>query len=220
MNYSTSAAGTRIAIPPNLIYDGRRGKFDDGERRERATQSGEPDAATGDPRRALASTDPGQSNLNRLYYGDNLEVLRNEIKDESVDLVYLDPPFNSQANYNVLFKAPTGEQSHAQIEAFEDTWHWGPSAEEAFDRVMQSHNTNVAELLRAMRSFLHENDLMAYLAMMAIRLLELHRVVKPTGSLLPSQRSEREPLLENSSRRGFRRGQFCERDHMEADKRS
>ena len=121
--------------------------------------------------------------MNRLYYGDNLEVLRNEIKDESVDLIYLDPPFNSQATYNVLFKAPGGEQSHAQIEAFEDTWHWGESAEHAFDDVMNSGNADVAELLRAMRSFLHENDMMAYLAMMAIRLLELHRVLKATGAL-------------------------------------
>ncbi len=121
--------------------------------------------------------------MNRLYYGDNLEVLRNEIKDESIDLVYLDPPFNSQATYNVLFKAPTGEQSHAQIEAFEDTWHWGESAERAFDEVIQSTNTDAAEMLRAMRSFLHENDMMAYLAMMAIRLIELHRVLKETGSM-------------------------------------
>lgn len=121
--------------------------------------------------------------MNRLYYGDNLEVLRNEIKDESVDLVYLDPPFNSQATYNVLFKAPSGEQSHAQIEAFEDSWHWGKSAEQAFDGVMSSGNTAVSELLRALRDFLHENDMMAYLAMMAVRLLELHRVLKATGSL-------------------------------------
>lgn len=121
--------------------------------------------------------------MNRLYYGDNLAVLRESIKDESVDLVYLDPPFNSQATYNVLFKAPTGEQSHAQIEVFEDTWHWGESAEHAFDAVMGSGNTDAAELLRAMRSFLHENDLMAYLAMMAVRLIQLYRVLKPTGSI-------------------------------------
>jgi len=62
--------------------------------------------------------------LNTLYYGDNLQILREHIKDESVDLIYLDPPFNSNANYNVLFKSPTGEKSHAQIEAFDDTWHW------------------------------------------------------------------------------------------------
>jgi adenine specific DNA methylase Mod len=120
---------------------------------------------------------------NSLYYGDNLVVLRESIKDESIDLVYLDPPFNSQANYNVLFRAPGGEQSHAQIEAFEDTWHWGDSAECAFDEVMRSGNTDAAELLRAIRVFLNENDMMAYLTILAIRLLELHRVLKPTGSL-------------------------------------
>lgn len=120
---------------------------------------------------------------NVLYYGDNLQVLRESIADESVDLIYLDPPFNSQATYNVLFRAPTGEQSKAQIEAFEDTWHWGPEAEDAFDQVMKSGHTDTAEMLRALRLFLKENDMMAYLTMMAVRLLELHRVLKPTGSL-------------------------------------
>jgi site-specific DNA-methyltransferase (adenine-specific) len=118
-----------------------------------------------------------------LYYGDNLTILREQVKDESVDLVYLDPPFNSNASYNVLFKAPDGHESHAQMEAFEDTWHWNETAEKAFDEVMQSGNSDAAEMLRAMRSFLHDNDMMAYLAMMAVRLLELHRVLKPTGSL-------------------------------------
>ena len=121
--------------------------------------------------------------LNKLYYGDNLTVLREHIHDESVDLIYLDPPFNSQATYNVLFRSPTGEQSHAQIEAFEDTWHWGDEAERAFDEVMRSGNTDAAEILRAMREFLKENDMMAYLTMMSIRLLELHRVLKRTGSI-------------------------------------
>lgn len=121
--------------------------------------------------------------MSTLYYGDNLTVLRNEIGGESADLIYLDPPFNSQANYNVLFKAPTGEQSKAQIEAFEDTWHWNDHAENAFDEVIKSGNSDVAELLRALRSFLKENDMMAYLTMMAVRMLELHRVLKPTGSL-------------------------------------
>ena len=120
---------------------------------------------------------------NALYYGDNLEILREHIADESVDLIYLDPPFNSQATYNVLFRAPTGEQSQAQIEAFEDTWHWNETAEQAFDEVMHSGNTDAAEMLRAMRSFLKENDVMAYLAMMAVRLLELQRVLQPTGGL-------------------------------------
>ena len=120
---------------------------------------------------------------NALYYGDNLDVLRNEIASESVDLIYLDPPFNSQANYNLLFKGPSGKGADAQIEAFEDTWHWGEQAERAFSEVLASPYTQAAELLRAMRSFLGENDVMAYLAMMAVRLTELHRVLKPTGSL-------------------------------------
>jgi adenine specific DNA methylase Mod len=120
---------------------------------------------------------------NHLYYGDNLQVLREHIKDESVDLVYLDPPFNSNANYNVLFRSPKGEQSQAQIEAFEDTWHWNETAERAFDEVMQSGNADAAEMLRALRSFLKENDMMAYLAMMGVRLIELHRVLKAAGSL-------------------------------------
>jgi site-specific DNA-methyltransferase (adenine-specific) len=93
----------------------------------------------------------------RAYYGDNLDILRESIKDESVDLVYLDPPFNSQATYNVLFRSPAGQQSKAQIEAFEDTWHWTDEAEKAFDDVMTSGNTDAAEMLRAMRSFLKCN---------------------------------------------------------------
>ena len=121
--------------------------------------------------------------MNRLYYGDNLTVLRGCISDESVDLIYLDPPFNSQATYNVLFKSTAGEQSRAQIEAFDDTWHWGEEAELAFDGVMSSGNSDAAEMLRAMRAFLKENDMMAYLSMMAVRLLELRRVLKTAGSL-------------------------------------
>jgi len=120
---------------------------------------------------------------NNLYYGDNLQVLRNSIASESIDLIYLDPPFNSNSNYNVLFKSLAGEGSHAQIEAFEDTWHWTDEAEKAFDEVMHSGHGDAAEMLRAMRSFLKENDMMAYIAMMAIRLIELNRVLKSTGSL-------------------------------------
>jgi site-specific DNA-methyltransferase (adenine-specific) len=118
-----------------------------------------------------------------LYYGDNLAVLRESIKDESIDLVYLDPPFNSNANYNVLFRGATGEQSPAQIEAFVDTWHWNESAELAFDEVLRSGAQDAANLLIAMRKFLGDNDMMAYLAMMAVRLIELRRVLTPTGSL-------------------------------------
>src|SRR5205823_906543 len=121
--------------------------------------------------------------MNKLYYGDNLTVLRNTIDDESVDLIYLDPPFNSQATYNVLFRSTSGEKSRAQIEAFDDTWHWGDEAELAFDGVMSSQNAGAAEMLRSIRAFLKENDMMAYLSMMAVRLQELHRVLKPTGSL-------------------------------------
>ena len=121
--------------------------------------------------------------LNALYYGDNLNVLRDSIATESVDLVYLDPPFNSNSNYNVLFRSPAGAGSRAQIEAFEDTWHWGQEAESALDTVMRFGNTNAADILRAIRSFLGDSDLMAYLAMMSARILELRRVLKPTGSL-------------------------------------
>jgi len=120
---------------------------------------------------------------NHLYYGDNLGVLRESIRDESVDLVYLDPPFNSNATYNVLFRAPSGEASPAQIEAFEDTWHWNDAAERAFDDVMQSGNTQAADMLRALRSFLRDNDVMAYITHISVRMLELHRVLKPTGSI-------------------------------------
>jgi site-specific DNA-methyltransferase (adenine-specific) len=120
---------------------------------------------------------------NHLFYGDNLNVLRDSVATESVDLIYLDPPFNSNAGYNVLFKAPDGAGSAAQIEAFDDTWHWNDSAEAAYADVMRAGNGAAAEMLRAMRGFLGENDMMAYLAMMAVRLIELHRVLKPTGSL-------------------------------------
>ena len=105
-----------------------------------------------------------------LLFGDNLVILRDHIPDEPVDLVYLGPPFNSNANDNVLFEAPSGEQSPAQIEAFQDTWHWNASAEVAFDQVMRSGNTDISEMLRAFISFLKVNDMMAYLTMLAVRL--------------------------------------------------
>lgn len=120
---------------------------------------------------------------NRLYYADNLVALREHVADASVDLVYLDPPFNSNANYNILFRSPAGHAAESQIEAFEDTWHWNNAAEDAFEQVLRSGQTHAFDLLRAMRTFLGENDMMAYLSMMAIRLVELHRVLKPTGSL-------------------------------------
>jgi site-specific DNA-methyltransferase (adenine-specific) len=118
--------------------------------------------------------------MNKLYFGDNLDVLREKIKDESADLVYLDPPFNSNASYNVLFG--TGGGQEAQAEAFRDTWEWGQGARDAYDDVMRV-NGDVALILSGLRKWLGENAMMAYLAMMAVRLLELRRVLKPTGSL-------------------------------------
>lgn len=121
--------------------------------------------------------------MGTLYFGDNLDILRSEIESESVDLVYLDPPFNSKRDYNLLFKTPKGQSSDAQITAFDDTWRWGPQAESEFDELLHQPNTDVAEMIQSLRRFLKESDMMAYLTMMANRLLELHRVLKPTGSL-------------------------------------
>ena len=120
---------------------------------------------------------------NRLYFGDNLEILREHVADESVDLIYLDPPFNSNATYNVLFRERSGEESAAQITAFEDTWHWGWESETAFQDVVMRGPEKVGSLLSALRQFLGQNDMMAYLTMMAQRMIELHRVLKPTGSI-------------------------------------
>ncbi|MDZ4688574.1 MAG: site-specific DNA-methyltransferase [Planctomycetaceae bacterium] len=121
--------------------------------------------------------------VNQLFYGDNLNVLRDDIASESVDLIYLDPPFNSKRDYNLLFKSPKGQQSEAQITAFKDSWHWGDQAEREFDELLHQSNTDMASMMKALRAFLGQNDVMAYLTMMANRLLELRRVLKPTGSL-------------------------------------
>ncbi len=120
---------------------------------------------------------------NTLYYGDNLEVLRKYIADESVDLIYLDPPFNSKADYNVLFKEPTGEPSQAQITAFEDTWHWTEETERTFQEIVETAPGQVVDMMLAFRNFIKRNDMMAHLTMMCARLLELKRVLKPTGSI-------------------------------------
>ena len=119
---------------------------------------------------------------NQLYYGDNLDVLRRYVADESVDLVYLDPPFNSNANYNVLFAERDGTQAAAQIKAFEDTWHWDENAARSYQDVVE-HGGDVSQAMQAFRTFLGESDMLAYLAMMAPRLVELRRVLKSTGSL-------------------------------------
>ena len=120
---------------------------------------------------------------NKLYFGDNLKILRDYVADASVDLIYLDPPFNSQATYNVLFKEKTGEESAAQITAFEDTWQWSREPEGVYNEIVTTGPRKVADLIQALLAFLGRNDMMAYLVMMAIRLVELHRVLKPTGSI-------------------------------------
>jgi len=119
--------------------------------------------------------------MNTLYYGDNLDVLRQHVKGESVDLVYLDPPFNSQQNYNVLF-AEHGTRAAAQIKAFEDTWQWDESAARTYAETVE-RDGGVSQALQAFRTFLGESDMLAYLAMMAPRLLELRRVMKPKASI-------------------------------------
>ncbi|MFH1086095.1 MAG: DNA methyltransferase [Chloroflexota bacterium] len=120
--------------------------------------------------------------MNQLFYGDNLDVLRRHIKDETVDLIYLDPPFNSNATYNVLFKEQNGSKSAAQIKAFGDTWHWDQAAAHAYQQVVEAGG-KVSQAMQAFRSLLGDNDMLAYLAMMAPRLVELRRVLKPTGSI-------------------------------------
>src|SRR2546429_2184631 len=135
--------------------------------------------------RSIESCNPGGDARmadNVLYYGDNVDVLRRYIKDETVDLVYLDPPFKSDQNYNVLFAAKDGTQAAAQIQAFEDTWHWDESAARQYEEVVEQGG-RVSEVLQAFRLFLGTNDVLAYLSMMAPRLVELHRALKSTGSL-------------------------------------
>ena len=119
---------------------------------------------------------------NLFYYGDNLDVLRRHVHEESVDRVYLDPPFNSNANYNVLFAAKDGHQAAAQIQAFEDTWKWDEIAARQFAESVEVGG-RVADVLLAFERFLGTSDMLAYLAMMAPRLSELRRALKPTGSL-------------------------------------
>ena len=120
---------------------------------------------------------------NKLYLGDNLDILRRYVPNESVDLIYLDPPFNSNATYNILFQEKSGENSAAQITAFEDTWHWGQESEYAYQEIVRGSSKQLSDLIQAFRMFLGQNDMMAYLVMMAERLVELHRVLKPTGSI-------------------------------------
>ncbi|MFH1081603.1 MAG: DNA methyltransferase [Pseudomonadota bacterium] len=123
-----------------------------------------------------------ETSKNQLYYGDNLDILRRYVKDETVDLVYLDPPFNSNANYNVLFAEKNGSQAASQIQAFTDTWTWNQESESIFAEIVTAGG-RVADCLQAFRTFLGECDMLAYLVMMAPRLVELRRVMKPTANI-------------------------------------
>ena len=120
--------------------------------------------------------------MNHLYYGDNLDILRRYVADDYVDLVYLDPPFKSNQTYNVLFQEQDGSRSASQIKVFEDTWHWDQAAAQSYEEVLDVGG-QVAEAMRAFQTLLGSNDMLAYLSMMAPRLMELRRVLKPTGSL-------------------------------------
>ena len=119
---------------------------------------------------------------NKLYYGDNYEVLQRDVDKESVDLIYLDPPFNSRQDYNVLFAEKDGSQSSSQIHAFEDTWEWNIDAVRSYEHIVEQGG-RVADAMRAFHTFLGGSDMMAYLAMMAPRLVELRRVLKETGPI-------------------------------------
>lgn len=124
----------------------------------------------------------GMTQSGALFYGDNLDVLRRYVDDESVDLVYLDPPFNSNASYNVLFAEQDGSRSAAQIKAFGDTWSWDQGAAESFEATVESGG-DISRTMQAFRTILGDSNMLAYLAMMAPRLAELRRVMKPTGSM-------------------------------------
>ena len=122
---------------------------------------------------------------NTLFYGDNLPILREYVPDESIDLVYLDPPFNSSRTYNVLFKQESGEESEAQIAAFEDTWHWNQTAEETYRELgTQAASAHVGEMIGALYGFIGPSQMMAYLVMMAARLV----AVSYTHLTLPTNR--------------------------------
>ena len=123
------------------------------------------------------------SSANNLYFGDNLDILREHVKDASVDLVYLDPPFNSQANYNIIFGG-SKKNGEAQIKAFDDTWHWGDESERTYREIMEGcGGSKIADMTEALCKLLGKNDMTAYLVMMTIRLIELRRVLKETGTI-------------------------------------
>jgi site-specific DNA-methyltransferase (adenine-specific) len=127
--------------------------------------------------------------MGTLYYGDNLDILRRYIKDETVDLVYLDPPFKSDQNYNVLFQEKNGSAAASQIRAFEDTWHWNLDSERAYAELVTQPG-KVSEVMQAFRTFLGQNDMMAYLTMMAPRHGHLPRPAVPHRQAVLAWQSE------------------------------
>lgn len=123
--------------------------------------------------------------MNQLYYGDNLEVLRKYIRDESVDLCYIDPPFNSKRNYNQIYNN-IGKEDAAQAQAFIDTWEWNSLAEEGFAQIVDNYQgrftSQIINLIVGLSNVLDKGSLLAYLISIALRVVEIHRVLKPTGS--------------------------------------
>ena len=121
---------------------------------------------------------PGPPKLDvggRLYFGDNLEVLRRHVADESVDLVYLDPPFNSNKSYNLLFEHRDGTKVSSQIQAFEDTWEWNTDSARVYSDVVAAGGEPSA-MLEGLHRILSTSDMLAYITMMTPRLVELHRL--------------------------------------------
>ncbi len=174
-----------IDIAGNTAVVDRRGSRE-AERSGRIDPSAlspQPEPGIGSLEAIRYSTDMAKSADNLLYYGDNLDVLRRYIADESVDLTYLDPPFNSNADYNVLFAERDGARAHAQIKAFGDTWTWDKAAAASFEDAVQNGGDRIAQAMMAFRTLLGTSDMLAYLSMMAPRLVELRRVLKPTGSI-------------------------------------
>lgn len=123
--------------------------------------------------------------INRLYYGDNLEVLRNKIRDETVDLCYIDPPFNSKRDYFQIYNN-IGKEDLAQAHAFVDTWEWGPQAQDAYEEIIGNANSRFTrqtiELINGLQCVLKQGALLAYIVSMTLRLTEIQRVLRPTGS--------------------------------------
>ncbi len=156
--------------------------------------------------------------MGTLYYGDNLEILTRYIADESVDLVYLDPPFNSAQDYNAFFEEKDGTSAASQIQAFKDTWEWNNESHTAYE-ALSLRADKLGSVMRAFMEILGPTDMMAYLAMMAPRLVELHRALKPTGSLYRALRPHGLALFKAAAGWGFWSGLVSLGDHLEKDER-